>query len=153
MGRKTKTVDGIRPCRLCGFRLPLSEFYLCKSGKYNSDCKTCTCSRINRGKYNAAVHRRSKLKRRYGLSEKKLCLLIEKQNGRCAICARAGKLVVDHCHKTGIVRGALCSSCNKMLGFSKDSVDCLISAANYLAAIEANQVAEELENQKFGPKN
>jgi len=27
---------------------------------------------------------------------------------------------VDHCHKTGQVRGVLCSGCNKALGYIKD---------------------------------
>lgn len=35
------------------------------------------------------------------------------QGGACAMCsARGGSLVVDHCHKTGLVRGLLCRSCN-----------------------------------------
>lgn len=43
-----------------------------------------------------------------------------KQKGKCAICKRHEKtlkrrLSVDHCHKTGIVRGLLCSACNLFL--------------------------------------
>ena len=35
------------------------------------------------------------------------------QAGACAMCsARQGSLVVDHCHKSGLVRGLLCRSCN-----------------------------------------
>jgi hypothetical protein len=44
--------------------------------------------------------------------------------GRCAICRqlptasakRAAKLVIDHCHVTGWVRGLLCRSCNQRAG-------------------------------------
>ncbi|KKM72361.1 hypothetical protein LCGC14_1421320, partial [marine sediment metagenome] len=39
---------------------------------------------------------------------------------------------VDHCHKTGIVRGLLCKSCNLTLGFVKDDVDLLQGLINYL---------------------
>ncbi|WP_327740317.1 endonuclease VII domain-containing protein [Streptomyces nojiriensis] len=35
------------------------------------------------------------------------------QGGACAMCsARRGSLVVDHCHRTGLIRGLLCRSCN-----------------------------------------
>lgn len=34
-------------------------------------------------------------------------------HGRCAICRREDRrLVVDHCHETGWIRGLLCDSCN-----------------------------------------
>jgi hypothetical protein len=32
--------------------------------------------------------------------------------GRCAICGELRKLVEDHCHQSGLVRGFLCHSCN-----------------------------------------
>jgi hypothetical protein len=37
------------------------------------------------------------------------------QGGRCAICGREvdiKKIVIDHCHRTGFIRGLLCPSCN-----------------------------------------
>lgn len=41
------------------------------------------------------------------------------QGGACAMCsARRGSLVVDHCHKSGLVRGLLCTSCNTAEAFS-----------------------------------
>lgn len=36
----------------------------------------------------------------------------------CAICETAGRLVLDHCHGTGQVRGWLCMSCNVLEGRS-----------------------------------
>jgi hypothetical protein len=39
------------------------------------------------------------------------------QGGACAMCsASRGRLLVDHCHRTGLVRGLLCSSCNTAEG-------------------------------------
>jgi hypothetical protein len=39
------------------------------------------------------------------------------QAGACAMCsARRGRLLVDHCHQTGLVRGLLCTSCNTAEG-------------------------------------
>lgn len=37
------------------------------------------------------------------------------QRGRCAGCGdRADRLLLDHCHVTGLVRGALCHRCNTL---------------------------------------
>lgn len=42
------------------------------------------------------------------------------------------KLVLDHCHKTGKLRGMLCSLCNMALGSAKDDIVVLESLINYL---------------------
>lgn len=58
------------------------------------------------------------------------------QKGRCRICdspERSGRLLaVDHDHVTGLVRGLLCSACNRGLGFFRDRPDVLRVAADYL---------------------
>lgn len=39
------------------------------------------------------------------------------QDGACAMCsARPKRLLVDHCHRSGLVRGLLCTSCNAAEG-------------------------------------
>lgn len=46
------------------------------------------------------------------------------QNDRCAVCSRSNgtrRLVLDHCHLTGLVRGYLCSSCNSQEGWGSDA--------------------------------
>lgn len=67
--------------------------------------------------------------------------LLKKQNGVCAMCkgqnntTRNGKIKrfnIDHNHKTLEVRGLLCSFCNSLLGYAKDSVEILESAQQYL---------------------
>lgn len=41
--------------------------------------------------------------------------------GRCAICGADGRhLVLDHCHRTGQVRGQLCRGCNTREGKSAE---------------------------------
>lgn len=52
----------------------------------------------------------------------------------CIICGeRQGRqLAVDHDHKTGAVRGALCSRCNLGLGQFRDDPELLRLAALYL---------------------
>lgn len=46
------------------------------------------------------------------------------QKGHCAWCGRkAGdRLVLDHCHATGLIRGYLCRSCNSVEGWSSDPI-------------------------------
>lgn len=76
--------------------------------------------------------------RKYGLSVSEYESMLEKQNGRCAICPfefgteRMAIARIDHCHKTGAVRGLLCGRCNSGLGFFKDTVSRLESAIEYL---------------------
>ncbi len=64
---------------------------------------------------------------RYDLSIEDKKNLIEKQGGTCANenCQYGldddHKLYVDHCHKTGKVRGLLCHHCNVALGLLMES--------------------------------
>jgi hypothetical protein len=59
------------------------------------------------------------------------------QGGVCAICGRPAtqiRLLVDHNHNTGRVRGLLCYRCNTALGRLGDSVEGLERALAYLQA-------------------
>lgn len=69
----------------------------------------------------AAMKSRAKrLKDNYNLTVQEADSILAFQNNLCAICnknQRSGKrLAIDHCHKTGLIRGALCSQCNRLLG-------------------------------------
>lgn len=55
--------------------------------------------------------------------------------GKCAICGTTEKLRVDHCHASGSLRGLLCDSCNKGLGFFKDDPKRLRAALRYLKRV------------------
>lgn len=68
--------------------------------------------------------------------------MLHAQDGKCAICKTASwdkehkkfrRLVVDHDHKTGKVRGLLCANCNLVLGHAKDSVQLLAASIAYLS--------------------
>ena len=77
-----------------------------------------------------------------GIAEDKYLELMNMQNYKCAICSkeethlgRSGEVIplaVDHCHKTGVVRGLLCTHCNLALGQLKDNSITLRRAALYL---------------------
>lgn len=81
--------------------------------------------------------------KKYGITEDKYREMVLNQNNLCKICKEMtstishGKLVIDHCHKTGVVRGLLCGSCNVMLGNAKDSIKILKSAIDYLTGDES----------------
>lgn len=50
----------------------------------------------------------------------------------CEACGARDRLVVDHSHTTGRVRGILCDDCNVTLGKMGDDPDRLLSLAAYL---------------------
>ena len=61
--------------------------------------------------------------------------LFEQQGWRCCICntqAMRQRLSIDHCHKTGKIRGLLCDMCNKGLGMFQDNPAMLEAAITYL---------------------
>lgn len=59
------------------------------------------------------------------------------QDERCAVCLRhqdevPREFAVDHCHKTGKVRGLLCMTCNAGIGQLGDDPEVLRRATAYL---------------------
>ncbi|WKW87275.1 endonuclease VII [Mycobacterium phage Chargerpower] len=84
----------------------------------------------------------------YGITADEYWEIYEFQGGRCYICQRANgkfkRLSVDHDHKTGIVRGLLCTMCNKYtLGWARDCIDFFKRAIAYLTNPPAVQVIGE----------
>lgn len=82
----------------------------------------------------------------YGITAAMYWAIYKFQGGVCYICRRAKgsarkKLSVDHCHKTGYVRGLLCGPCNRdVLGHLRDDREALIRAVAYLDWFPAFQV-------------
>lgn len=79
-------------------------------------------------------NRRRHLKRRYGITEEDYIAMVIRQFNVCGICDEPAinKLVIDHCHSTGTVRGLLCEKCNKGIGHLNDSISILQAAIKYL---------------------
>jgi hypothetical protein len=79
-------------------------------------------------------------KKRYGISEQEKKKMVKERGSKCDICGTqgfkmnplTGKLVVDHCHSSGTVRGILCHNCNRALGLFKDDPEILEKAIHYL---------------------
>lgn len=103
-----------KPCQRCGGR---------KGDKYRADKYCGNCRHAIRKQHSANAHAAALL-RRYGITRADYWDLHKYQGGVCYICQRAtGKtkrLTVDHDHKTGMVRGLLCSTCNTILGHFRD---------------------------------
>lgn len=92
--------------------------------------------------------RRSFLKKTYGLSLEDYDRMHRACGGLCQICRRPETakhgnklrvLCVDHDHETKIVRGLLCSSCNRGLGYLGDEALRLRAAVQYLEGYGVHQ--------------
>ena len=125
-------------CTKCGEFKEHNQYY--KSGERNgkqhikSYCKSCA---IVKNKQYIEKNPYSWIAKRYNVSLDVAKFLYLRSMQSCDICGTLWdgtkeRLCIDHCHITGEVRGVLCKHCNHVLGHSKDSVQILKSAIEYL---------------------
>lgn len=127
-------------CSSCGYALVHQAFNTAPRNRdgLEAKCKHCKAAGLRdrraRGyRSDPRSLRASKLKSRYGLSLGQWDEMVIAHGGRCAICDKPSPDIhVDHCHRTGAIRGLLCPPCNKGLGHFKDDVDRIMSAVAYL---------------------
>jgi len=127
-GRKTWAQVGERKCCKCGGIFPMSEFYNAK----DYWCKACWSTHRKENKDYDLYYSRT-----YGITEDQYWNMVEGQGSKCAICHKElvhekARLYVDHDHKTGKVRGALCRDCNHGIGLFLDDTAILQNAIDYL---------------------
>lgn len=100
----------------------------------------------------AGAHER-RVQKVYGLKPGEYGAIYLGQGQVCAICRRATgatrKLSVDHDHKTGLVRGLLCSTCNKLLGHIRDDLETARRVVAYLLAPPAQVLQIEAVHEDF----
>lgn len=92
-------------------------------------CAPCQRKRTN------LASRDQRLQETYGITQEQYEQIVAHQGGVCGICGgkRPGNYDVDHDHKSGLVRGALCRRCNRrLLPASKDTIAILEAAIRYL---------------------
>jgi hypothetical protein len=142
-----------KKCSDCQTVKPRSVFSRNKSSPDGSSylCKECTSLRrrkpLEQARHrsqstksrnnNYTQYRQTELRRemrKYGITLEQYEEMAAKG---CAICGAAQgttkrRLPVDHCHKTGKVRGVLCMFCNTAIGKFRDDPELCEKAAHYL---------------------
>lgn len=132
----------MKTCYICRRAKSLIDFYdnrRTKDGKH-PHCKICHRElnaqwRKAWRKKNPAAYRKYRIKDKakiYGLLPDELQLLEQRSAGRCEVCGKSKKLCIDHDHRTGVVRGLLCLTCNIALGAARESVSTLQQILIYL---------------------
>lgn len=136
--RRKKRLDAIpkSACKGCGVPIPSLHERGDKPRRYCS--RKCYVESSRRKRTKVAWHREWMLRRKYNLTQEQYEVMLESQGGVCAICkaclpsSNATYFAVDHDHRTGKVRGLLCSNCNRGIGHLQDSPEILQRAANYI---------------------
>lgn len=83
----------------------------------------------------------------YGLTRQQVDDMSASLGHKCEVCGRDGKksrwgrLHVDHCHATGVIRGLLCNRCNLAAGLMEDNPESLVALAAYLESRAAQRTA------------
>lgn len=93
--------------------------------KYCFTCGGPTASQTGR-----ANNRLMRLKK-YGVTHAEWVVMVQRHEGKCWICRDRDAVALDHSHKTGRPRGALCMHCNSQLG-AIEKEGWLDSALTYL---------------------
>lgn len=124
--KRSKKILALAPphtsfCAGCQSFRDLEDF-----GKGATQCRACVSS---------AQHG-AMIEKTYGLTAAEYDALSAAQGGRCAICRarpKSKRLAVDHDHKSGAVRGLLCSRCNHdLMGSAWDSIALAAALWHYL---------------------
>ena len=128
-----KLVITEKTCTSCQVTKPLDCFGPDKNGRGGVKSKCRECRKTEHRDYQWERN----LMRHYGITVDDYNRMFADQNGCCAICKRhqsefRRSFAVDHDHETGKVRGLLCISCNRGLGYLGDDIDRLMAAVAYL---------------------
>lgn len=106
-----------RRCGKCRKVKPLTLFPAQrKRAKPHSSCKEC--------------HHGVMAKRKYGVTLQELFEV--SGSDRCECCKIKSAVCIDHNHKTGKVRGALCMGCNTMIGYIEKNPKRIVAGIRYI---------------------
>ncbi|NEB35894.1 endonuclease VII domain-containing protein [Streptomyces sp. SID14515] len=128
----------VKRCPDCKDVLPLARYprHARSADGRTARCRVCTGIRRKTTR-DPARERERRLWAAYGITGEEYRRMGAAQRWRCLVCGeRAPKgvrLVVDHDHVTGYVRGLLHSECNAALGLLGDCPAVLERAGRYLS--------------------
>ena len=129
----------MKRCSECKIEKPITEFYsdISKKDKHHTRCKACESIRQK--------NRHIKAPERYvaylmgkivGISTKDAIQIVRETlsvlKKECGICGNINNLNIDHCHKTGFVRGWLCGFCNRGIGLFHEDIKIMEKAIDYI---------------------
>lgn len=110
----------------------------------SSWCRKCR-TMINRIEWQHWTHERKRekwLKHKYNITYKQYEDMYIAQDKKCAICKcdiyidkrdnSHTTACIDHCHKTGRIRGLLCNHCNRALGLLKEDKNIIRNMEKYI---------------------
>lgn len=148
--------EGHKRCPRCSTVKSLDDFGVRQNrgGQPEAYCLTCTEEYKRERAYQV----------KYGITPGQYRALEVAQGGVCAICGKPPKaprgrkgqrrgpvrLAVDHDHKSGKVRGLLCSSCNYRLLGVTDRLDIFRAAVAYLQDPPAHWVLAGAREEAAG---
>lgn len=138
-GEAVSRYKNVKYCIKCYGDTVIGENNPAWKGGVNSDIKHRNSLSLHWYHNNKDYHRNFRFKKKFGITLEDYNVMLDKQDYKCAICrekkvySRRKYLSVDHCHKTGRVRGLLCDACNLGLGKFNDNPDLLVRAVTYLS--------------------
>ncbi len=134
-------------CLKCDIIKPFSDFPKTKRHRRSGlpiykYCKPC----------HYIAQREIRLKKLFNISVQEYDTILAFQGGVCFICKQPPKkvkLAVDHCHKTGLIRGLLCMFCNRAISLFRDDLERFKNVISYL---ENPPTTQALKEEKYGLK-
>lgn len=148
--------DGLtKMCRECRETKQVADFAknVANNDGLQNACRECSKQKIysyrntTGGKVIVVRLRQKHHLKNYKITPEQFEAMLLAQDWRCAICRRPEmsttrngvrkRLAIDHCHKTGVIRGLLCQDCNQGLGKLGDDPERLEVAAAYIRKNQA----------------
>jgi len=123
-----------RKCSKCHGIFPATPEFFHRNctvkGGLDGWCKGC------KKEYHKNIRKNRYLLKRFNITIEEFEEMLEVQDYSCVICNKqlnGGKETqIDHCHKTGKIRGVLCYNCNLALGHFSDNPYIFVKAIKYL---------------------
>lgn len=149
-------------CPNCQEEKPLTDYHRnrAKANGRHSYCRDCNRARAKKWgqseeskKLKIEYQRNYILRKIYGITEEIYKSILDKQGGKCAICQKPAesfkkRLAVEHCHRTGFIRGLCCTYCNRGLASYHDKPDYFRRAADYLEQNTGYKVPADYKKPK-----